>query len=105
MHEGNTSCAAATGGFPIHAAGLLDLRWSLMNGELYRCHILGTSHFALQVCFCSATLLAHVYKVPVKSLGSNREKCVEYRMLNLKGEEHVCGYFHISHATSVDAVN
>lgn len=64
-----------------------SLRWSLMNWGLDGCHILGTSYFALQVCFCSAALLTHVHKVPEKSLGSNHEKCGEYRILSLKDEE------------------
>lgn len=73
-----------------------SLRWSPMNWGLYGCHILGTSYFALRVCFCSAALLTHAYKVPVKSLGSNHEKCVEYRMLNPKDEKLLCG--HLSHS-------
>lgn len=76
-----------------------------MNWGLCGCHILGTSYFALQVCFCSAASLTHVYKAPVKSLGSSHEKCVEYRKLNLKDEELLSGHFHIPHETSVDTVN
>lgn len=66
-----------------------SLRRPLMNWGLYGCHILGTGYFPLQACFWSAALLTRACKVPVKSLGSNHGKCVEYRKLILKMKNFV----------------
>lgn len=76
-----------------------------LNWGLYARLIFSASYFALQTCFCSAVLLTHACIVLVKSLGPNYEKHVEYRMLNVKHEEFLCGHFHNPHATFVDTLN